>query len=178
MLPMTGPGRIRLIETMMSLKLRGRRRGSTCACARDFDLKHADGVGPADLRVDGFVIEGQPIDIWRVARRLLDDAQRFGNGGEHPQAEDVDFDQPGVFDASPYPTGRRSGPGIVAGSVGRRLDSGCSHQDHAAVVDAEMPGQAVDLDGTIRRAAARELPCLACADDFGKARKASRVSAR
>ena len=108
-------------------------------------LEHADGVGLAE-HVEDCVVLG---DLGQVDRETVGAGHEVDGavqGGEHPEAEQVELHQPGRGAVVLVPL--EHGAVLHAGPLDRaHLDDGAVTQHHAAGVDAEVPGSVLDLHG-------------------------------
>ena len=60
------------------------------------DLEEADGVGGLDLGVDGGVVERDAGEVDRLGMEARDQVDGLLDGGEHPEAEQVDLEEAGI----------------------------------------------------------------------------------
>ena len=111
------------------------------------DLEHPDRVGAAQHGVD-LVLLGQLGEVDVVATVLADEIDGVVQGRQHPQAEEVELDEPGGGAVVLVP--------LQHGAIGHPPPLHRAHLDHRAVadhhppgVDAEVAGGILDLGGEV-----------------------------
>jgi len=135
-----GPGRISAISTLQARKqahLRTR-----------LDLEHPDRIGPAEHVVDRllFLRDGRELPL--LARRAADEVEAVLQGGQHPESQEVELDQPHPGRVVLVPLDHRAAR--HAGVLDRHdLAHWAIGQHHAAGVDAEMPRRLQQLGGVL-----------------------------
>src|ERR1035437_3827623 len=106
-------------------------------------LEDADRVRGLDHLEDFGHVFRQPIEVDSGGTVLLDELERLVDGGQHPQAEQVELDELERLDVALVELDDDSvGHG---GALDRReVDQRRRGHEHAAGVDAEVAGEAVD----------------------------------
>ena len=107
------------------------------------DLEEADGVDRADHVVDARIIEGEAVEVGADAVGPLDHLQALGDRGEGAQPQQVHLDEAEVLDVVLVELDHH--PALHAGALHRdHVDERLAGDQHAADVDGEMPGGALD----------------------------------
>jgi hypothetical protein len=103
-----------------------------------FDLEQADGAVVADHVIDLFVVEGDVVDICGRVVGACSDFDGFAQGGEHTEAEHIEFDESEGFHIVFVELDHFDAVGgyLYRGEVGEWF----SGQYHAADVEAEVTG--------------------------------------
>ena len=78
-------------EIVETLRFQARQHGHLSA---RLDLKHADGIGPAEHRVNGRIFARDVLHAEGPAQAARDSVERAANRGEHPERQHVDLHQP------------------------------------------------------------------------------------
>jgi len=107
-----------------------------------FDLEGADGVGAAEELEDGGVVLGDGGGIDGVAVFFAEGEGVF-DGGEHAEAEEIDFDDAEVFAVVLVPLDDGAA-GHAGGLEGDDVVESAVADDHAAGVLAEVAGEGED----------------------------------
>ncbi len=109
-----------------------------------FHLEDADRLAAGQHRVDLVIVWVQCGKVQTPARELLDDGDGVLDGREHTQPQDIDFDDTGALQGILVPLHHRAighGRGLQRDQCGE----GRAGEDHPAVVNAQMPGNALQL---------------------------------
>ena len=107
------------------------------------DLEEADGVDRADHVVDARIVEAQAVEVGPDAMGPLDHLQALGDRGEGAQPQQIHLDEAEVLDVVLVELDHH--PALHAGALHRdHVDERLASDQHAADVDGEMPGSALD----------------------------------
>ncbi len=117
------------------------------ALARGLDLEAAEGVGGADHRVGGGVVEGHLFEVDVLARGAFDLGDRVGDGGLHAHAEDVELEE--AHGVHVVLVELAHGQAHAGGLDGGAVQQGGVAEDDAAGVHGDVAGQAVEAFGEV-----------------------------
>ena len=121
------------------------------------DLEEADGVDRADHVVDARIVESDAVEVGADAVGLLDHLQALGDRGEGAQPQQVHLDEAEVLDIVLVELDHH--PALHAGALHRdHVDERLAGHQHAADMDREMPGGALDGPQDLQELLPRERP--------------------
>ena len=112
------------------------------------DLEEPDGVGVLDLAVDLGIVERDPREVDRLAVEARDQLDGLLDGGEHPEAEQVDLEEAGVGARVLVPLADLAA-GHRGGLHRDEVDQRPRRDHHPARVLGEVARQAGDLVGQL-----------------------------
>ena len=112
------------------------------------DLEEPDGVGALDLAVDLGIVERDPREIDRLAVEARDQLDGLLDGGEHPEAEQVDLEEAGVGARVLVPLADLAA-GHRGGLHRHEVDQRPRRDHHPARVLGEVARQPGDLVGQL-----------------------------